>query len=389
MAGQQPGVRGGAALRAGVAALVALLPGVARAQDVDGGDGLVGEDAPAPPADSVEEPGWPFESDAELAAWARQAGTRLAATRFTWTTLGEWSRLASPLGLQYHDGGRTPSSGFHELWLGHGYGIPLDGASAQGWSAHPMLEESRSIDPDSSLEVHVLPAWRPSVEVLGPGGWKSELPAREDLPGKILAVSPGNGRLVLVDLSPGGSARLLPLEHGAVDPGLHGLHRPWGWPNVAADNLRKFGRLLAAPAEDADTLTALELVSRELGFRIRQRGASRANATSGYSSPGLWPTPFRHGAAVLPDPHVDTGMRVYFGADADEEHPAQLVMPMPTEFLPFDAPSITFITRRRCSAQRPPDDELADADILVTTGNGVLLQIGMGPAGVVTLWPFP
>jgi hypothetical protein len=98
-----------------LAVLVLALPCGARAQD---------EPAAVAPG--------PFESEAALAAWARHAGAVLSNKHFDLTTINAWSALVAPIGLQYHDGGKYPNSGYSGIWLGHGYGIASRAESKEG-----------------------------------------------------------------------------------------------------------------------------------------------------------------------------------------------------------------------------------------------------------------
>ena len=424
MAGKQPGVRGGAALRGGVAALVVLWLASCRSAPTESAAPVVSlrpEPAAAPVGLSASEPAdlLPTQVDAahlsradgvaaeavpprcladgaSRAAWARRLGRRLAGTWFEWTTIEAWGDAMREVGVAYWDQGPIISYGFYGASIGHDYEIDDgDDVSPEGWRARaPRFEYEAGLDasgnyPTKDYEGVQLPAWQPSIVTFGPDGWSQGLPEQESLLSKVLAVSPGNGRLVVVQMQPGGTVKVLPFTFDARATTVPGNHFPYPDRRAFIARLREVGRSLAETSADAFTLAALDRYTSELGFRIHGPPRLIDETFKGRPVPAI---AFPHGWEVLPADVGSDGWRVRNTQVDLSRFPREwrLASIDPAGFLlRHDRPSVTVLTRTRWTTTMPDADELTDAVLLVVPGNGRLVEIQMGSQGLVTLRAFP
>lgn len=145
--------------------------------------------------------GWPFHDRSDFAARLRSLGQALLDGSDADCNRA-FSEFANSLGFRWLAGEPASPDSLH---LGHGFTLDAGDVDSAGWLVRGP------IGVDAHREIIRMPANRPRCVCLVADGW-TESPVEEQLPGSVLLVSPGNGRLVSIEMKPHGRVLVLPQD---------------------------------------------------------------------------------------------------------------------------------------------------------------------------------
>jgi hypothetical protein len=334
----------------------------------------------------------PYADERAKAAWARELGNSLGRASWNWLTISRWCKALASAGLKYWDRPlpfSDPSSG---ILVGNGYSIAYDDATREGWRlrapphdvSNMAWQGRRNLLTDLYDEQGVfLSAHEPDVVCVRPNGWSRSLPSSEQLPGTILAVAIGNGRLVIVSISPSWKTTIYPFAFESQLAEAPRDRFPYVDRDAFAAKLRLIGRSLAESAEDL-TAQAFDRYTTELGFELQPRPATSHDPIKGITLPAAT---LGKGWELAEGDMTPEGWRIrnrHIHSDEGWDP-----IDAGGVLIAGHAPSVTVLMPDRWSSELPPAEDLSGCTLLIVPGNGYLVCIEMGDQGLVTLYPFP